>query len=242
MTSIRVTAQGRSYTFGPGATISIGGAQECDVIVRSEAVTGRHAHLVPGGSGWRLTGDQVPDGIWADGRPVTSLPVTDSVTAWLGRPRGAAEVRLELVGTADGGGQTPALVTRLGRDQRIFPVGTHVRVGRDPSLELLSLNPLVSRHCHGVIISDPEGAIFIDQSRRVSFLDGKRLPKPLRITESVVLRLGDPATGEELGITPPLSSSQLDRYHGRRVLSGRPAQRHPASATPVSPPAWTPRC
>lgn len=115
----------------------------------------------------------------------------------------------------------PVLVTRLGREQRIFPVGMPVRVGRDPSLELVSLNPLVSRQVHGVIVSDAQGATYTDQSRRGTFLDGKPLHKPLRITQSVVLRLGDPATGEELGITPPLSSTQLARNRGRRLLAGR---------------------
>jgi putative serine protease PepD len=119
------------------------------------------------------------------------------------------------------GGPAPLLVTRLGRQQRIFPVGAQVRVGRDPSLELVSVNPLVSRQCHGVITSDEGGATYVDQSRRGTFLNGKRLRGPLRITESVVLRLGDPATGEELGITPPLSSSQLARNQDRRVLSSR---------------------
>src|SRR5947209_19830009 len=120
-----------------------------------------------------------------------------------------------------GPGQVPVLVTRLGGQQRIFPVGAPVRVGRDPAFELVSVNPLVSRQCHGLITSDPNGATYIDQSRRGTFLDGKRLRKPLRLTESVVLRLGDPATGEELGITPPLSSAQLERNRGRRMLSGR---------------------
>jgi putative serine protease PepD len=120
-------------------------------------------------------------------------------------------------------GQPPApvLVTRLGREQRIFPVGTRVRVGRDPSLELVSMNPLVSRETHGVITSDPDGATYTDQSRRGSFLNGKQLHGPLRITDSVILRLGDPATGEELGITPPLSSARLARNRERRVLSMR---------------------
>jgi putative serine protease PepD len=122
-----------------------------------------------------------------------------------------------------GPGQPPApvLVTRLGREQRIFPVGTRVRVGRDPSLELVSTNPLVSRETHGVITSDPDGATYTDQSRRGSFLNGKQLHGPLRITDSVILRLGDPATGEELGITPPLSSARLARNRERRVLSMR---------------------
>ena len=113
------------------------------------------------------------------------------------------------------------LVTRLGREQRIFPVGARVRVGRDPSLELVSVNPLVSRETHGVITSDQNGATYTDQSRRGSFLNGKQLHGPLRITESVILRLGDPATGEELGITPPLSSARLARNRERRVLSMR---------------------
>src|SRR5215472_6819294 len=120
-----------------------------------------------------------------------------------------------------GQGQAPVLVTRFGGQQRIFPVGAQVRVGRDPTLELVSVNPLVSRQCHGVITSDQGGATYVDQSRRGTFLDGKQLSGPLRITESVVLRLGDPATGEELGITPPLTSTQIARNHGRRVLGGR---------------------
>ena len=119
------------------------------------------------------------------------------------------------------GRPTPVLVTRIGGVQRIFPVGTRVRVGRDPSLELVSLNPLVSRECHGVITSDEEGATYTDQSRRGTFLNGKPLRRPLRITESVLLRLGDPATGEELGITPPLSSTRLAHNRGMRIRGGR---------------------
>jgi hypothetical protein len=46
------------------------------------------------------------------------------------------------------------LVARLGRAQRVFPVGIPIRVGRDRSLELISLNPLVSRDTHGLITSD----------------------------------------------------------------------------------------
>ena len=62
-----------------------------------------------------------------------------------------------------------------------------------------------------MITSDATGATYTDMSRRGTYLNGKQLRGPLRITESVVLRLGDPATGEELGITPPLSSTQIDR-------------------------------
>jgi len=113
------------------------------------------------------------------------------------------------------------LVARLGRQQHVFPVGMQIRVGRDPALELVSVNPLVSRDTHGLITSDEQGAVYTDRSRRGTFLDGKRLNGPLRITESVILRLGDPATGEELGITPPLSSAVLEHNRERRVRRGR---------------------
>src|SRR2546429_249991 len=110
-------------------------------------------------------------------------------------------------------GQAPLLVTRLGGQQRVFPVGAQVRVGRDPTFELVSVNPLVSRQCHGVITSDQGGATYVDQSRRGTFLDGEKLSGPLRITESVGLRLGGPATGEELGITPPPTRTPITPHH-----------------------------
>ncbi len=306
MTSIRVSTQGHTYVFPPGATVRIGTAPDSDVVLNTPTAAAHHARLISDGDAWRLVDDEVTGGIWADGW-VTSLLVTSRVTALLGNEEGAAEVRFtpfsepnavatggdavaagtmaqrvataqtEVLGRgsqppageqeriasartevlghagpppqavptqavptqavpapgpsapAGGPGQpswpgqppTPVLVTRLGREQRIFPVGARVRVGRDPSLELVSVNPLVSRETHGVITSDPDGATYTDQSRRGSFLNGKQLHGPLRITESVILRLGDPATGEELGITPPLSSARLARNRERRVLSMR---------------------
>ena len=39
---------------------------------------------------------------------------------------------------AGGSGTAPLLVTRLGGRQRTFPVGAEVRVGRDPTLELVA--------------------------------------------------------------------------------------------------------
>ena len=216
-------AEGRSYTFPEGASIRIGRAQDADVVLHSPAVSRRHARLVPEGDAWRLVDDESTSGIWVAGDRISSLPVTGAVTVTLGAGS-AAEVCFDLISQATGDlgkAPEPVLVTRLGREQRIFPVGAQVRVGRDPSLELVSVNPLVSRECHGLIVCDQNGATYTDRSRRGTFLNGKRLRGPLRITESVVLRLGDPATGEELGITPPLSSIQLDRNRSRRARSGR---------------------
>ena len=120
-------------------------------------------------------------------------------------------------GSAGGPGQppVPVLVTRLGREQRIFPVGTRVRVGRDPSLELVSMNPLVSRETHGVITSDPDGATYTDQSRRGSFLNGKQLHGPLDH------RVGDPAPGRP--------------GHRRGTGHHAPAQQRPPGPQPRTP-------
>jgi len=123
--------------------------------------------------------------------------------------------------TVSGQDRLPVVITRIGGVQRVFPVGTRIRVGRDPALELVSVNPLVSRQVHGLITSDERGAVYTDMSRRGTFHDGRKLHGPLRVTESVILRLGDPATGEELGITPPLTSTEIDHNRGRRVLRGR---------------------
>lgn len=112
----------------------------------------------------------------------------------------------------------PVLVVRIGTTQKLFPVGQVIRVGRDASLDLVTENPLVTRHQHGVISSDAEGATYQDTSSRGTFLNGRRLNGPLRITESVVLRLGDPATGEELGITPPLSARRIATNQRSRAL------------------------
>ncbi|MFD0330905.1 hypothetical protein ACFQZC_28720 [Streptacidiphilus monticola] len=80
-------------------------------------------------------------------------------------------------------------------------------------------------------MGDERGAVYTDMSRRGTFLDGRPLRGPLRIDRSLELRLGDPATGELLGITPPLTADQLERNRTRparrrrRALAGAVARR-----------------
>ncbi|WP_161791236.1 trypsin-like peptidase domain-containing protein [Streptacidiphilus jiangxiensis] len=115
----------------------------------------------------------------------------------------------------------PPLIVVLADRQYLFPVGSVVRIGRNPELDVVSTSPLVSRACHAVISVDAGGATYVDQSRRGTFLRGRPLRGPLRITESVELRLGDPVTGEVLGVTPPLGSHQLERNRRRRLALRR---------------------
>lgn len=116
---------------------------------------------------------------------------------------------------------TPPMIVVLADRQYLFPVGSVVRIGRSPELDVVSTSPLVSRACHALITVDAHGATYVDHSRRGTFLAGKPLRRPLRITESVELRLGDPVTGEILGVTPPLSSQQLERNRRRRIARRR---------------------
>lgn len=146
--------------------------------------------------------------------PATSdMPQASPPSAAVRRPDPPASPAQATIG----GGQI--LVVRLGGRQFLFPVGVPVRIGRDPSFEVVSTNPLVSRQQHGLLTSDPGGATYTDSSTRGTYFKGRRLTKPMRITESVTLMLGDPSTGEELGITPPLSADQIERNRRRRVTA-----------------------
>jgi putative serine protease PepD len=127
-----------------------------------------------------------------------------------GRPRAD---RTALVGSDS----APVMVLRLGAQTLVFPSGLTVRIGREEA-EAVTDHPLVSRQ-HGILTTDATGTVYTDTSSRGTFLDGRRLKEPLRVTASVVLRLGDPATGEELGVTPPLSNERMvaDRRRADRT-------------------------
>ena len=101
------------------------------------------------------------------------------------------------------------LVTRIGNVQRIFPLGTRVRVGRDPQLELVSTNPLVSRECHGVITSDATGATYTDMSRRGTYLDAKSCGGHCGYESWCSASAIEPLA-EGWGSTPPLTSTEID--------------------------------
>src|SRR2546429_8893631 len=108
-------------------------------------------------------------------------------------------------------GQAPLLVTRLGGQQRVFPVGAQVRGGRDPTLELVSVNPLVSRQCHGLITPDQGGATYVDQARRRTILVRKQPDNPPRITKPDLdpPRIAD--SRAEHRETPPLIRRAITR-------------------------------
>jgi len=241
MTNLEVVAGGRRFVFHPGDAISIGRNDDSSIQLSDPAVGRVHLRVAWRDGTWVLTDDGSRNGTWVAGERINTIPIQAPVTVSLGSPtsgttvslvplmdsEGTAIVADPVDGTAVTPGSTepgvgsPVLVVRLEGEQRIFPVGARIQIGRDPSLELVTTNALVSRRSHGFLTSDQGGAVYTDTSSRGTFLNGKRLRKPLRITESVILRLGDPATGEELAVTPPLSAERLYANKRRRTVKAR---------------------
>ena len=212
------------YLFAVSGLLSVDGDDKHAVGAESRQATEGEADVL-GGSGNRHGRAQRPTGRVSNW--LAPVRAAQGATAASGHTVAVAQPDAAEGGPSPGPrsaapgerARAPIVVTRLNGKQRTFPVGMMIRIGRDPEFELTSLSPLVSRR-HAVLLSDEHGATFRDESRRGTFLNGKRVHGPLRITHSVILRLGDPATGEELGITPPLTGAQLARNR-RKAMSGR---------------------
>ncbi|MBV8463796.1 MAG: ATP-binding cassette domain-containing protein [Acidimicrobiales bacterium] len=91
-----------------------------------------------------------------------------------------------------------------------FDGGQDVRVGRDPTANLLSVNPVVSRD-HAVLHPTEGGWVLEDRgSRGGTFLDGHRVTT-LPIAGATTVRLGDPDSGDELQLLPEPPPVRLGR-------------------------------
>lgn len=84
---------------------------------------------------------------------------------------------------------------------RIFDSGKPVTIGRSPEVALTVDSPWVSRiHAE---LSWQNGWVFTDKrSTNGVFIDGRRVVAPVRVAQQVRLRLGDPASGPLLVLTP----------------------------------------
>ena len=87
------------------------------------------------------------------------------------------------------------LVARLNGRHYQFDEQPEVTVGRDPAADVLSVNPVVSRH-HAVLRPEGAGWVLEDRgSRGGTFLDGERVTR-VPIERLTTIRLGDPTTGD----------------------------------------------
>jgi putative serine protease PepD len=225
MTDMEVSTPSGRYRFEQGTEVVIGRGDDSTIQVVDPLVGRAHVRLFfdKASDTWRLVDLDSRNGTWVGGQQVRDLVVDNDLTVSLGAPDSAARIDLHPVAVTSLAGEVGAgtgslpLVVRFAGRQHMFPIGQPVRIGRDPSLELVTENPLVTRDQHGVITTDATGAYYTDTSSRGTYFAGKPIHGPLHITESVVLFLGDPATGEELGITPPLPADVIAANVERRA-------------------------
>ncbi|WP_341926331.1 FHA domain-containing protein [Nocardioides psychrotolerans] len=106
-----------------------------------------------------------------------------------------------------GGQGGPGLLVRrrVGADLR-FGTQAPVRVGRDPSFEVVVDDAAVSR-LHAVVEPRPDGWWWVDRSTSGSYVDGERITT-FRITEPVEILLGHPTAGLELEVVPVVAAGQ----------------------------------
>src|SRR2546423_7268848 len=82
-----------------------------------------------------------------------------------------------------------------------FDDGHEIRVGRDPSSDMVSANPYVSRD-HAVVRPAGDGWVLEDCGSRGGTFLGEQRISSLPINDATTVRLGDPHDGDELQLLP----------------------------------------
>ena len=118
------------------------------------------------------------------------------------------------------------LRARLSGQEYEFDDGRDIRVGRDPSSDVVSDNPYVSRD-HAVVRRASAGWVLEDTGSRGGIYLGEQRVSSLPITESTTVRLGDPREGDELQLVPSAAvaavvSPAAPQAGTGRVRMGRP--------------------
>ena len=93
------------------------------------------------------------------------------------------------------------LRARLNGQEYQFDDGREIRVGRDPSADMVSANPYVSRE-HVVVRRAGDTWVLEDRGSRGGTYLGDERVSSLAITSDTTVRLGDPREGDELQLVP----------------------------------------
>ncbi|GAA5140255.1 hypothetical protein GCM10023340_00080 [Nocardioides marinquilinus] len=119
-------------------------------------------------------------------------------------------------------GAGPGLLVRRRLDDDLrFPPGRAARIGRDPSLEIVTDDVAVSRH-HAVIEPRPDGWWYVDRSTSGSFVDDEPVTE-VHVEEPTVISLGHPTAGYEIEVVPVVAAGEAiaaaTRRKRRRTLA-----------------------
>ncbi|MBV8561274.1 MAG: FHA domain-containing protein, partial [Acidimicrobiia bacterium] len=89
------------------------------------------------------------------------------------------------------------LRARLNGQEYQFDDGREIRIGRDPTADMVSANPYVSRE-HAVVRPAGDGWVLEDRGSRGGTYLGDQRVTSIPITGATTVRLGDPREGDEL--------------------------------------------
>jgi len=112
------------------------------------------------------------------------------------------------------------LQARLNGREYQFDDGRDILVGRDPTADMVSANPYVSRE-HAVVRRAGEAWVLEDRGSRGGTYLGDQRISSLPITEATTVRLGDPREGDELQLVPS-AAAVITSTGGDRLRMGRP--------------------
>ncbi len=226
MTTLHVSAGGRTWSFEEPRVVSIGRDTGSDIVLTAPSASRQHAQLRSNGSGWVLVDTGSSGGTFLGGNRVTEVRLTGATTVRFGGvngeevvltpaaaarpaapdpavlpPAGLAQTMLPGVGPAGPGYVSgPGLLVRVGGTSKRFPPGVVVRIGRDPASEVVVDDPSVSR-LHGVVEGRPDGWWYVDRSTAGTFLEEDRVTQR-KLEEPTTLMLGHPTAGAEVEVVP----------------------------------------
>lgn len=82
--TVNIECGGRTYSFEPGSTITVGRDEHCDVVVANPTVSRRHARLTYDSGGWTVVDEGSSSGMFIDGRRVDEAKLSGTTAVFLG--------------------------------------------------------------------------------------------------------------------------------------------------------------
>jgi ABC transport system ATP-binding/permease protein len=154
-TSIRVTFDGRTFTFAGRDPLTIGRNQQSTLQSDDLRVSRSHARLQQEGDKWVLTDLSSRNGTYIDGQRVSRVDVSNDVLVKLGDPREGVSLQLEVTEPPlDATSARPALdqttdgkrTAVIGTLSAVYEVGKTLRIGRAGDNDIVLGDLSVSRH------------------------------------------------------------------------------------------------
>ena len=229
--TITVYAGGRRRTFGPGGDVVIGRDVHADVRLPQPVVSRAHVVLRYVDGHWVAIDNASTNGIFADGRRVSSVDIRNGETIHIGDPDGPRvtfefgrhggaadhppDDRITTPTRRDGDGKTDVLnlaSTLVRARWRTSPAAAppgSTTIGREFGNDIVIGDMLASRH-HARLIPTAQGMLLQDISSNGTFVNGQRVTGTY-LRENDVVTIGNVdmvfANGKLVRRTEPVAKS-----------------------------------